>query len=116
MYFEAKLTEKAVQGDPYSRQEQAVPTFFGYGSNGNVTGRLVYANYGSREDFETLASLGINVENKIVLVRYGNVFRGLKVRAAELTGAEPTTNGAIRSNMGPRSLSAMAPKTACVAG
>ncbi|KAJ1337112.1 hypothetical protein BSLG_006585 [Batrachochytrium salamandrivorans] len=48
---------------------------------------LVYANFGDPQDFDALASNGIDVKGKIVLVRYGASFRGLKVRAAELAGA-----------------------------
>jgi len=39
----------------------------------------VYANYGRPEDFDALESLGVDVKGKIVLVRYGKCFRGLKV-------------------------------------
>jgi N-acetylated-alpha-linked acidic dipeptidase len=85
--FEASLRERRIAGDSYSNHEDAVPTFFGYGASGNVTGQVVYANFGSKQDFEILKQRGIEVRNKIVLVRYGNVFRGLKVRAAELAGA-----------------------------
>jgi hypothetical protein len=42
-------------------------------------GNLVYAHYGREEDFEVLRSRGINVTGKIVLLRYGAVFRGSKV-------------------------------------
>jgi N-acetylated-alpha-linked acidic dipeptidase len=87
MEFQASLRERHIPGDPYSKHEDAVPTFFGYGASGNVTGQIVYANYGSKLDFEILKKRGIDVRGKIVLVRYGNVFRGLKVRAAELAGA-----------------------------
>ena len=42
-------------------------------------GNLVYAHYGREEDFEVLRSRGIDVTGKIVLLRYGAVFRGSKV-------------------------------------
>ena len=48
-----------------------------------MTGQVVYANYGRAEDFEALEKMGIEVEGKIVLARYGELFRGLKVRNAQ---------------------------------
>lgn len=43
-------------------------------------GPLVYANYGSPDDFATLEAMGVDVKNKIVITRYGRCFRGLKVQ------------------------------------
>ena len=48
-----------------------------------MTGQVVYANYGRVDDFDALEKRGIEVEGKIVLVRYGELFRGLKVRNAQ---------------------------------
>lgn len=43
-------------------------------------GDLVYVNYGRTEDFFRLErDMGINVTGKIVIVRYGKIFRGNKV-------------------------------------
>lgn len=69
-------------------QEQAY-VFHGHSKSGDVTGPLVYANFGSREDFKTLADNGISVKDAIVLVRYygSEGDRALKVKAAELAGA-----------------------------
>ncbi len=52
-----------------------------------MTGQVVYANYGRPEDFSALEKLGVDVRGKIVLVRYGELFRGLKVRNAQKRGA-----------------------------
>lgn len=41
-----------------------------------LQGDVVYANFGRKEDFELLGSLGVQVEGKIVLARYGEIFRG----------------------------------------
>merc|ERR1711963_220394 len=67
---------------------------------GNATGQLVYANYGTPADYEALKELGIDVAGKVVLVRYGQCFRGLKVRNAQERGAaavliysDPTDDG-----------------------
>ena len=40
-----------------------------------------------REDFARLRAAGVDVTGKIVLVRYGGNFRGLKVKAAQEAGA-----------------------------
>lgn len=58
----------------------------GYSASGNVTGPIIYVNYGRLSEFEYLASLGVDFTGSIALVRYGAVFRGLKVRAAEKFG------------------------------
>ncbi len=49
---------------------------------------MVYANYGRPEDFAALEKMGIDVKDKIVLVRYGELFRGLKVWNAQKRGAK----------------------------
>ncbi|KAI8929242.1 hypothetical protein BC831DRAFT_444491 [Entophlyctis helioformis] len=106
--FEASLTEPAIGEDGTSHDENAVPTFLGYSPSGNATAELVYANFGDPTDFEALASRGIDVKGKIVLVRYGGAFRGLKVRAAELAGAaavliysDPKEDGFVRGPVYP---------------
>ncbi|KAI2792970.1 hypothetical protein POX_b03015 [Penicillium oxalicum] len=65
------------------------PAFHGHSKSGNVTGPLVYANFGSREDFQLLANKGISVNGSIALVRYygSEGDRALKIKAAELAGA-----------------------------
>jgi N-acetylated-alpha-linked acidic dipeptidase len=64
-----------------------VPAFNAYSPSGDVTAPVVYANYGLPEDFERLKSLGVDVADKIALVRYGKCFRGVKVHMAEQHGA-----------------------------
>lgn len=63
--------------------------FHGHSRSGTVKGPLVYANYGSREDFKRLAKQGIDTRGSIALVRYygSQGDRALKVKAAELAGA-----------------------------
>ena len=46
-------------------------------------GKLVYVNYGRVEDFEQIAALGVPVENRIVIFRYGKIFHGDKVQLAQ---------------------------------
>jgi hypothetical protein len=81
--YEAELREDVIPEDPTSHNPDEVPTFHGYSANGNVTGELVYANFGHIKDFRTLERNGVNVSGKVVMVRYGDTFRGLKVKAAQ---------------------------------
>lgn len=101
--YEAKLREDLVDEDKTSKGQDDVPTFhgqlgcltfqnnllfliccpLGYSAAGNVTGPIVYVNYGRLEDFKELAALGIDFTGTIALVRYGGIFRGLKVKAAQ---------------------------------
>jgi len=85
------LTLKVIE-DPFpldtdSSNAAAFPAFHGYGVSGDVAGAVVYVNYGRREDFETLEKLGVDVKGKLVLVRYGEIFRGLKVLNSQKRGA-----------------------------
>jgi N-acetylated-alpha-linked acidic dipeptidase len=61
--------------------------FNGSSGSGDVTGEVVYANYGRLEDFDQLAAQHVDLHGKIVLVRYGGNFRGVKVYIAQLRGA-----------------------------
>jgi N-acetylated-alpha-linked acidic dipeptidase len=61
--------------------------FNGSSASGDVTGQVVYANYGSLEDFDFLAAQHIDLHGKIVICRYGANFRGVKVYVAQQRGA-----------------------------
>ena len=86
MAWEATIEEEVAYTDP-PREQTFV--FHGHSRSGNVTGPLVYANYGSREDFKKLQDSGINLKGTVALVRYYGTQgdRALKVKAAELAGA-----------------------------
>ena len=79
----------AVDGtvDHYQDDPRIIPTFNSSSPSGDVTAPVVYANYGRIEDFRRLADVGISVKGKIVLVRYGGSFRGVKVYLAQRAGA-----------------------------
>lgn len=85
--FHAKLREEAVDGDPDSKFRDALPVFHGLSVSGDVTAQYVYAGYGRKRDFDALEEKGINVTGKIAIVKYGGVFRGLKIKAAQEAGA-----------------------------
>ncbi|MHA6802336.1 M28 family peptidase [Salinifilum ghardaiensis] len=64
-----------------------VPGYNAYSPAGDVTSDVVYVNYGLPEDYAELERLGVDVEGKIVLARYGESFRGVKSKVAEEQGA-----------------------------
>ncbi|KAH9820002.1 glutamate carboxypeptidase [Melampsora americana] len=87
--FTASLFESAHQTDPTARNGSAhFAAFHGFSHPGTASGSLVYVNYGRLEDFERLQAHGIDVKDRIVLVRYGEIYRGLKVSLAERFGAK----------------------------
>lgn len=87
-FKELSLTEAPNPFDKDSADLKASPAFHGFGVSGLATGQVVYANYGRPEDFAALDKLGVSVQDRIVLVRYGELFRGLKVRNAQKRGAK----------------------------
>ena len=80
-------TREHVENDPFQDDSRVVMPFNGSSGSGDVTGEVVYANYGRLEDFDELAAEHIDLHGKIVLVRYGANFRGVKVYIAEQRGA-----------------------------
>lgn len=85
--WRAKLREDIVEGDPTSIDRDEVPVFHGLSASGNVTGPVVYAGYGTFDDFDKLKAAGVSLEGSIALVRYGGIFRGLKIKFAQEAGA-----------------------------
>jgi len=88
--------------------EDVVPAYNAYSPPGDVTAPVVYANYGLPEDYAKLDQLGVDVKDKIVLVRYGQSFRGVKVHVAEQHGAkgviiysDPEDDGFVRGPVFP---------------
>ena len=73
--------------DPFSDHPRLVHGWNAYSGSGSVTSEVVYANYGRKEDFEQLKDMGVSVEGKIVIARYGGNFRGYKAKFAEEAGA-----------------------------
>eukprot|EP01112_Ceratiomyxa_fruticulosa_P023083 TRINITY_DN868_c0_g2_i1.p1 TRINITY_DN868_c0_g2~~TRINITY_DN868_c0_g2_i1.p1 ORF type:complete len:732 (-),score=140.96 TRINITY_DN868_c0_g2_i1:57-2252(-) len=85
--FTASLVEPYVPLDPTSNISANAITFNGYAPSGDVTAELVYVNYGTIQDFQHLQQLNVSVAGKIVIVRYGRIFRGTKVMLAQQAGA-----------------------------
>jgi N-acetylated-alpha-linked acidic dipeptidase len=80
-------TKEHVEGDRFQDNPRVTMPFHGSSASGDVTGEAVYANYGRIEDFDQLAAQHIDLHGKIVVVRYGQNFRGIKVYLAEQRGA-----------------------------
>src|SRR3989442_9599495 len=86
--FVAKLQEPPVTGDPTSgQQSEQLPTYNAYSADGDVTGPLVYVNYGVPADYEQLERVGVSVKGAIVIARYGGSWRGIKPKVAAEHGA-----------------------------
>ncbi len=79
--------ENILADDPYSGHPDLWKGWNAFSGSGDVTAEVVYANYGTKADFEKLKELGIDVKGKIVLARYGGNFRGYKAKFAEENGA-----------------------------
>lgn len=85
--YKALLKEPALQEDPTSGQEGQLPTYNAYSADGDVTGEVVFVNYGLPEDYEVLDRMGIDVKGKIVIAKYGQSWRGTKPKVAQEHGA-----------------------------
>ena len=86
--FTASLDEQALDLDPTSQQKsEQLPTYNAYSIDGDVTGPLVYVNYGLPEDYEQLERLKVSVKGAIVIARYGRSWRGVKPKVAAEKGA-----------------------------
>ena len=86
--FTAKLFEPPVAEDATSGQtSEQLPVYNAYSIDGDVTGDLVYVNYGVPADYEELERRGVDVKGKIVISRYGGSWRGIKPKVAAEHGA-----------------------------
>src|SRR5216684_2479390 len=80
-------TREHVDGDTMPDNPKVVMPFSGSSPSGDVEADVVYANYGTPEDFKKLEDMKVDVKGKIVIVRYGQNFRGVKSFIAEEHGA-----------------------------
>ena len=85
--YRAVLSEPALKEDATSGQPGQLPTYNAYSADGDVTAELVFANYGLPEDYLTLDKMGVDVKGKIVIVKYGRSWRGIKPKVAQEHGA-----------------------------
>lgn len=95
------------EGEVYPSDSGRVQTlaWHGHSKSGDVTGTLIFANGGSREDFKYLRTHGVETEGTIALVRYhgSQEDRSLKVKAAQDVGcigiimySDPADDGATK--------------------
>ncbi len=103
------IHEPVVTADPTSSHPNITPLFNGYSASGDVTAPVVYANYGLPNDYDDLKKAGVDVKGKIVIVRYGNSFRGVKAKVAEDHGAigciiysDPADDGYMQGDIFPK--------------
>jgi N-acetylated-alpha-linked acidic dipeptidase len=86
--FVAKLSEPALKEDGTSGQTaEQLPVYNCWSPDGDVTGELVFVNFGVPDDYEQLERLGIDVKGKIVIAKYGGSWRGIKPKVAQEHGA-----------------------------
>jgi N-acetylated-alpha-linked acidic dipeptidase len=81
------VREKPLAEDAFSGHPEQMIGWNAYSGSGDVTAGVVYANYGTKADFEKLRELGVDPKGKIVVCRYGGNFRGYKARFAQDAGA-----------------------------
>jgi N-acetylated-alpha-linked acidic dipeptidase len=98
-----------VEGDPFQDDPRVVNAFNGMSPSGDAEAEVVYANYGSPADFDKLKEMNVDVRGKIVIVRYGENFRGVKAFVAQERGAagviiysDPKDDGYYRGDAYPK--------------
>ena len=80
-----RVKEPVLPEDPDSGDQ--TPLYNAYSGDGNVTGEVIYVNYGMPADYERLKELKVSVKGKIVIARYGAGWRGIKPKVAYENGA-----------------------------
>lgn len=86
--YKAALQETALSIDPTSNQQpEQLPSYNAYSADGDVTGPLVFVNYGIPADYDELERRGISVKGAIVIAKYGGSWRGIKPKVAAERGA-----------------------------
>src|ERR1051325_1413626 len=66
--YSLRVKEPVLAEDPDSGDQ--TPLYNAYSGDGDVTGEVVYVNYGMPADYERLKELGVDVKGKIVIARY----------------------------------------------
>lgn len=108
--FTAKLAEPPLAEDATSNQtSEILPPYHAFSIDGDVTGELVYVNYGLPGDYEVLERNGVDVRGKIVIARYGRSWRGIKPKVAAEKGAigciiysDPLDDGYVAGDVYPK--------------
>ncbi|EEC16606.1 glutamate carboxypeptidase, putative, partial [Ixodes scapularis] len=82
VFFDAATQEDVIPGV----NSDIGPAFLAYSPPNDVLGNLVYVNYGTNEDFDMLQQMGVDINGAVCLTRYGNGYRGQKVRNCAARG------------------------------
>ena len=108
-HYQAIGKEESWEWDKDSYEPNLVPGYNAYSPDGDVTADLVYVNRGLPDDYKTLEEMGISVEGKIVITRYGGSYRGVKAKVAGEHGAaglilysDPADDGYVKGDVYPR--------------
>ena len=109
VWLEMDLSEVGFPEDPGSLQSQQ-PPMHGLTAPGTAEGPIVFAGFGTENDFSLLQEkLGNDLKGSIALIRYGKLYRGLKVANAEAAGCagvliytDPNDDGSSRGEVLPK--------------
>ena len=98
-----------VDGDPFQDDPRVIMPYNAMSASGDAEADVVYANYGTPDDFDKLKTMNVDVRGKIVIVRYGQNFRGVKAFVAQERGAagviiysDPKDDGYYRGDAYPK--------------
>ena len=101
--------EESWEWDKDSYETNIVAGYNAYSPDGDVTADLIYVNRGLPDDYRKLAEMGISVEGKIAIARYGGSYRGVKAKIAGEQGAigliiysDPADDGYMKGDTYPR--------------
>ncbi|MGI8583459.1 MAG: M28 family metallopeptidase, partial [Chitinophagaceae bacterium] len=107
--YKALLKEPVLKEDATSGQADQLPTYNAWSADGDVTGELVFVNYGLPADYDELAKMGIDVKGKIAIAKYGHSWRGIKPKVAQEHGAigciiysDPKDDGYVQGDVYPK--------------
>ncbi|MEO5936177.1 MAG: PA domain-containing protein, partial [Terriglobales bacterium] len=102
-------SREQVSDDSFQNDPRVLMAFNGYSPSGEVEADVIYANYGRPEDLKKLKEMKIDVRGKILLVRYGQNFRGVKSYVAQENGvagviiySDPADDGYFRGDKYPK--------------
>jgi len=107
--YQASLEENAIKEDLATSQAGQLPPYNAWSADGDVSAGLIFVNYGLPADYERLARMGISVKGKIVIVKYGKSWRGIKPKIAHEHGAigciiysDPKDDGFVKGDVYPQ--------------
>ncbi|XP_071530793.1 N-acetylated-alpha-linked acidic dipeptidase 2-like [Panulirus ornatus] len=80
--FTSSVMEEPLDGVQYD--DSIPPAFLAFSPAGTVvTEELVYVNYGMYEDFLAVEAAGVRVGGRLVIAKFGRIFRGDKIQNAQ---------------------------------